>query len=106
MSSPLSTPAVHAERDAYVAGRDQNFYGVEGPPFAIEIHARRPEPDLARLVALREQPSKLLNARRRVIRFAGRGEELAEIQSWRDGSSSHAAWLIHASGGRARPGWP
>ncbi|MEU5671923.1 tetratricopeptide repeat protein [Micromonospora sp. NPDC047753] len=99
------TPAndgLHAGRDAYVAGRDQHFYGVDGPPFAVEPYRRASAPELAELIELRAQPSKLLNARRQVIPFTGRVLELDEIRTWRDGPGRHGVWLIHAAGGQGK----
>jgi hypothetical protein len=106
MKPPLPPATLRDNRDVYVAGRDQ-YFGVAGPAVTVEIYTPPTRTDLTRLVALREQPSKLLNARRRVLRFAGRGEELAEIRSWREGPARRAAWLVHVAGGqgRTRLGW-
>jgi hypothetical protein len=51
---------------------------------------------------LREQPSKLLNARRRVIPFLGRARELADLAAWREEGPRRAARLICAPGGQGK----
>lgn len=95
-------PEVRAARDAYVAGRDQHFYGFDQPAFIVEAAPDRQPPVLADLVALRTQPSKLLNASRQVIAFTGRTGELEALQAWRDGPQRQGAWLIHAAGGQGK----
>ena len=50
-----------------------------------------------------EQPSRLLNAGNRVVRFTGRERELAELAAWRDGSAAMAVWST-VERARARPG--
>ncbi|MET7400418.1 tetratricopeptide repeat protein [Dactylosporangium sp. NPDC005572] len=94
--------AVHAGRDGYVAGRDQHFYGIDGPAFTLQAHTPQATPPLAELYELREQPSKLLNARRQVIPFTGRTLELDALRAWRDGPARHGAWLIHGPGGQGK----
>ncbi|RQX05718.1 hypothetical protein DLJ59_06875 [Micromonospora inaquosa] len=54
------------------------------------------------LIALREQPSTLLIARRQAIPFTGRSAELANIQTWCDGPQQRRAWVIHAPGGQGK----
>ncbi|GAA3933812.1 P-loop NTPase [Actinoplanes auranticolor] len=79
-----------------------NVYGGDGPVFTVET----PPPELphepADLAALREQPSKLLNARRRVIPFSGRTRELADLNAWRQNGPRLAAQLIYAAGGEGK----
>ncbi|WP_433365563.1 hypothetical protein ACQPZX_36065 [Actinoplanes sp. CA-142083] len=79
-----------------------NIFGADGPPFTVESLPDEAPPELADLVALREQPSKLLNTRRRVIPFAGRRGELACLARWRDEGPRRAAWLVHAPGGQGK----
>ncbi|MFI5892868.1 hypothetical protein ACIA5D_22430 [Actinoplanes sp. NPDC051513] len=79
-----------------------NIYGADGPPFVVESLPGPAPHELADLVALREQPSKLLNTRRRVIPFAGRRRELESLARWRDEEPRRAAWLLHAPGGQGK----
>ncbi len=100
MSGPRSGP--HAERDLFFAGRDQHFYGVNGPAFILEAVPVTGQVSVAQLAALREQPSTLLNARRAAIAFTGREEELEALASWRELSALRGALLIHAAGGQGK----
>lgn len=49
-----------------------------------------------------EQPSRLLNAGNRVVRFTGRERELAELAAWRDGSAAMAVRLVHGGAGQGK----
>jgi tetratricopeptide (TPR) repeat protein len=89
-------------RDLYQAGRDQNFYGVNGPAFVLETPRTTPPPSLADLRMLRRQPSLLLNARHEAIAFTGRTDELAALRAWRERSARHGIWLLHAAGGQGK----
>jgi hypothetical protein len=77
-------------------------YGADGPTFTVEAPADALPHELADLAALREQPSKLLNARRRVIAFTGRQAELAGLAAWRDDGPRRAARLLYAPGGQGK----
>jgi hypothetical protein len=79
-----------------------NVYGGDGPAFLVETPPPELPHEVADLVALREQPSKLLNARRRVIPFSGRSRELGELATWRDEGPRRAARVIHAPGGQGK----
>ncbi|MFD6756118.1 MULTISPECIES: tetratricopeptide repeat protein [Micromonospora] len=75
---------------------------MNGPAFVVETGpSQRPAP-LDGLIALREQPSRLLAARRQAIQFTGRSAELADIRTWRNGPEQRSAWLIHAAGGQGK----
>ena len=51
---------------------------------------------------LRELPSRMLNARRAVVPFTGRDDELAELRHWRDiGPRLTVRWL-HGPGGQGK----
>ncbi|WP_433729779.1 hypothetical protein ACQP2Y_18335 [Actinoplanes sp. CA-051413] len=79
-----------------------NVYGGDGPMFTVETPPPELPHEFADLAALREQPSKLLNARRRVIPFSGRARELDELAAWRDHGPRRAARLIYAAGGEGK----
>ncbi|MFF5082566.1 hypothetical protein ACFY36_36445 [Actinoplanes sp. NPDC000266] len=46
-----------------------------------------------------QQPSRLLNAGNRVVRFTGRERELAELTAWRDAGAAMAVRLVHGGAG-------
>jgi tetratricopeptide (TPR) repeat protein len=48
------------------------------------------------------QPSRLLNAGNRVVRFTGRKREIAELEAWRDDSAAVAVRLVHGSAGQGK----
>jgi hypothetical protein len=49
-----------------------------------------------------EQPSRLLNAANRVVRFTGRTREIAELERWRDDSAAVAVRLMHGGAGQGK----
>ncbi|MFF5295931.1 ATP-binding protein [Paractinoplanes globisporus] len=49
-----------------------------------------------------EQPSRLLNAGNRVVRFTGREEEIADLTAWRDGGGAVAVRLVHGGAGQGK----
>jgi tetratricopeptide (TPR) repeat protein len=51
---------------------------------------------------LRELPSRMLNARRAVVPFTGRANELAELREWRDGGPRLAVRWMHGPGGQGK----
>ena len=53
-------------------------------------------------VPVGEQPSRLLNAGNRVVRFTGRDRELAELATWRDGPAAMAVRLVHGGAGQGK----
>jgi hypothetical protein len=75
---------------------------MNGPLFTVEAPPHRQQLQFADVVALRSQPSKMLDARRQVIPFTGRVDELKAIRAWRDGPVQRDAWLIHGPGGQGK----
>ena len=51
---------------------------------------------------LRELPSRMLNARRAVVPFTGRGGELTQLTQWRDGGSRLAVRWMHGPAGQGK----
>ncbi|WP_157436979.1 ATP-binding protein [Actinoplanes subtropicus] len=49
-----------------------------------------------------EQPSRLLNAGNRVVRFIGREQELAELTGWRESGAAMAVRLVHGGAGQGK----
>ncbi|MEV1012516.1 tetratricopeptide repeat protein [Micromonospora sp. NPDC049801] len=62
----------------------------------------QPEPD-ADVDWLRQMPSRMLNARRAVVPFTGRDQELADLRQWRDSGPPRLSvrWL-HGPGGQGK----
>ncbi|MEV4481760.1 tetratricopeptide repeat protein [Micromonospora coxensis] len=62
----------------------------------------QPEPD-ADVDWLRQMPSRMLNARRAVVPFTSRDQELADLRQWRDGGGPRLSvrWL-HGPGGQGK----
>jgi hypothetical protein len=51
---------------------------------------------------LRELPSRMLNARRAVVPFTGRDDELAELRHWRDSGPRLAVHWLYGPGGQGK----
>jgi tetratricopeptide (TPR) repeat protein len=49
-----------------------------------------------------DQPSRLLNAANRVVRFTGRQREIAELTAWRDNPAKRAVLLVHGGAGQGK----
>jgi tetratricopeptide (TPR) repeat protein len=49
-----------------------------------------------------EQPSRLLNASNRVVRFTGRHREMAKLEAWRDDAAAVAVRLVHGGAGQGK----
>lgn len=49
-----------------------------------------------------EQPSRLLNAGNRVVRFTGRTREIADLEAWRDDPAAVAVRLVHGGAGQGK----
>ncbi|GAB4051452.1 tetratricopeptide repeat-containing protein [Catellatospora paridis] len=79
-------------------GADLHVFQDRGPVYVLTSHRPAPPPDPA---GLSEQPSRLLNARHRVVPFSGRDDELARLRRWRDGRGMSAMWL-HGPGGAGK----
>jgi len=85
-------------RDVYAAAGDQHFHNArpayELAPFPVEA----PAPPRS----VGEAPSRLLSARYRLVPFAGRDDELADLAGWRDDGASMAVRLVHGPGGQGK----
>ncbi|QUC59153.1 helix-turn-helix transcriptional regulator [Streptomyces sp. A2-16] len=82
----------------------QDYLATQRPPDRDE-HPWRPfqPPQPLTTTALRElPPSELLATRHGVVSFAGRGDELACLRAWRDGTAPYAAHLVWAQGGEGK----
>lgn len=55
---------------------------------------------------LRELPSRMLNARRAVVTFTGRDDELTDLRHWRDDRLRLAVRWLHAPGGQGKTRLP
>ncbi|MBL7519161.1 tetratricopeptide repeat protein, partial [Frankia sp. CNm7] len=84
-----------ASRDLYAAGV-QNFYGRE-PGYELA-----PFPLEAPLPPVEVAPSRLLSVRYRLVPFAGRVAERAELTGWRDGRAALAVRLLSGPGGQGK----
>jgi tetratricopeptide (TPR) repeat protein len=51
---------------------------------------------------MRELPSRMLNARRAVVPFTGRDDELAQLRCWRDSGPRLAVRWLHGPGGQGK----
>ena len=51
---------------------------------------------------LRELPSRMLNARRAVVPFTGRDDQVAELRHWRDSGPRLAVRWLHGPGGQGK----
>ncbi len=78
-----------------------NVY-ADAPAFTVEMPPAELPHEPADLAPLIDQPSKLLNARRRVIPFTGRRSELDELTAWRQAGPRRAARLLYAAGGHGK----
>jgi tetratricopeptide (TPR) repeat protein len=86
-------------------------YGVSGDYAEIHIFAnglplyllwnwqRQPDADPA---WLRDMPSRMLNARRAVVPFTGRENELNNLRQWRDSAPQLAVRWLHGPGGQGK----
>ncbi|GAA4727182.1 tetratricopeptide repeat protein [Phytohabitans rumicis] len=79
-------------------GADLHVFADRGPVYVLTCHQPAPPSDPAWLP---EQPSRLLNARHRIVPFRGRDDELARLSRWRDGRGMSAMWL-HGAGGAGK----
>src|SRR5262249_32619180 len=71
------------------------------PIYRFEPFPLQPRP--VELGRARRQPSRLLAAQNRLITFAGRKRELAELAGWRDSAdAAMSVLLLHRPGGEGR----
>ncbi|UBU18321.1 tetratricopeptide repeat protein [Nonomuraea gerenzanensis] len=82
-----------------VIGADLHVFGDGSPLYLLE-NWRPPAP--ADSGALREQPSRMLNARHAVVEFTGREEERRELLGWRDGTKKLGVRWLHGPGGQGK----
>jgi len=71
-----------------------------GLPLYLLVNWRQ-EP-AARPDWLRELPSRMLNARRAVVPFTGRADDLTRLREWRDGGPRLAVRWLHGPGGQGK----
>ncbi|MEV0117421.1 tetratricopeptide repeat-containing protein [Streptomyces sp. NPDC050844] len=84
-----------------VVGADLHVFPDRGPVYLLGEHqSAAPAPDGTWLL---DQPSRMLNARYRLVDFTGRERERAELAAWRDtpGPRLSATWL-HGPGGHGK----
>ncbi|AZS75581.1 hypothetical protein DDE74_36005 [Streptomyces lydicus] len=84
-----------------VMGADLHVFPDRGPVYLLGEHqSAAPAPDDTWLL---HQPSRMLNARYRLVDFTGRERERAELAAWRDapGPRLSATWL-HGPGGHGK----
>ncbi|RSO22789.1 hypothetical protein DMH15_32800 [Streptomyces sp. WAC 06725] len=84
-----------------VVGADLHVFSDRGPVYLLGEHrSAAPAPDHTWLL---DQPSRMLNARHRLVDFTGREQERAELAAWRDGAGPRlsATWL-HGPGGHGK----
>lgn len=83
----------------FQAGRDMVVYEAEAP-YRLSWW---PKPTgVPSAEQARAQPSRLLRASTAVVPFTGRGDELADLRAWRDGSAPQAVRLVHGVGGQGK----
>ncbi|MFD6281504.1 tetratricopeptide repeat protein [Streptomyces sp. NPDC060209] len=82
-----------------VIGADIHVFGDGTPLYVLERWRRPPALDDE---WLREQPSRMLNARFAVVGFTGREQELRELREWCTQERGRAARWLHAPGGQGK----
>ncbi|HEV8560475.1 MAG TPA: tetratricopeptide repeat protein [Actinophytocola sp.] len=83
-----------------VIGADIHVFGDGTPVYLLFEHRDPPQPDAT---WLRQQPSRMLDARAELVRFTGRDTELAELLAWRDADPPRfAARWLHGEGGQGK----
>jgi len=82
-----------------VIGADIHVFGSGLPLYLLANWQAEPKADRE---WLRQQPSRMLNARRAVVPFTGRDGELAQLVQWRDSSRRLAVRWLHAPGGQGK----
>ena len=98
---PIIQNVIAVEGFAYgVIGADLHVFGNGGGPLYLLSEWRSPAP--AREDWLRELPSRMLNARRAVVAFTGRDDELRQLRQWRDSDSRLSVRWLHGPGGQGK----
>ncbi len=82
-----------------VIGADLHVFGDGSPLYLLENW--RP-PDQVDSGTLREQPSRMLNARHAVVDFTGREEETRQLLEWRDSTPKLSVRWLHGPGGQGK----
>ncbi|MER7707108.1 tetratricopeptide repeat protein [Kitasatospora sp. NPDC097605] len=81
-------------------GADIHVHGASGLPlYLLGAWQRAADTDQD---WLRKLPSRMLNARRAVVPFTGRGEELDELRQWRDGGGRLGVRWLYGPGGQGK----
>ncbi|MFD8785889.1 tetratricopeptide repeat protein [Kitasatospora sp. NPDC059599] len=81
-------------------GADIHVHGASGLPLYL-LGAWQDTADTDR-DWLRKLPSRMLNARRAVVPFTGRHEELDELREWRDGGGRLSVRWLYGPGGQGK----
>ncbi|MGW3345980.1 tetratricopeptide repeat protein [Nonomuraea rubra] len=82
-----------------VIGADLHVFGDGSPLYLLENWRPPARVDSA---ALREQPSRMLNARHAVVDFTGREEERRQLLEWRDSTPKLSVRWLHGPGGQGK----
>ncbi|WP_086561387.1 tetratricopeptide repeat protein [Streptomyces africanus] len=80
-------------------GADIHVFGDGTPLYLLRTWCAPEEPDSE---WIREQPSRMLNARFAVVPFTGRENELASLRTWCTGGPPRAARWLHGQGGQGK----
>ncbi|MEB3961947.1 ATP-binding protein [Streptomyces kunmingensis] len=86
-----------------VVGADLHVFPDRGPVYVLSEYAPAATPPGQGTAWLTQQPSRMLNARYRIVEFTGRDEERTRLAAWRDadGPPGAALWL-HGPGGQGK----
>ncbi|GAA3468339.1 tetratricopeptide repeat protein [Nonomuraea roseola] len=82
-----------------VIGADLHVFGDGSPLYLLE-NWRGPVP--VDSGTLRDQPSRMLNARHAVVEFTGREAEMAQLRGWRDSTPRLGVRWLHGPGGQGK----
>ncbi|MFD8817756.1 hypothetical protein ACFV23_41285, partial [Streptomyces sp. NPDC059627] len=94
----------------YVQNVGPDGWGVQSANATINVYGSRlpaveglPLPAVPDPAWLMEQPSRLLDARSRIVPFVGREAELERLRQWRDADGPRlSVLLLHAPGGQGK----
>lgn len=102
-SEPSAAPRQEVRAEGGFAygcvGADIHVFGDGVPVYLLK---RWEPPPRADSEWLREQPSRMLNARFAVVDFALRDDEVAALEQWRDEGGRLAARWLHGPGGQGK----